>query len=254
MLASLSVASAQMDINFADGSKYPGPEIAGSDGWVINNPLPGLSFLASVSGAGNWGALGGVYDVPVTTSEVILTHPVGAPAKTSDLYTKFFIRESTPAYPGRDAFGFRFGGGANGLFEIKFVPNDTDPLQPGLMDIFVGANGSAPAPTGSAIFDDATYVLAVDFNESGSGDLEMFATIGGGLNTYVFDGLLTGGGNATWDDFSIVWYSNGLTSGDNYIATQFLGVIPVPEPGSAMASLLTGMMGLSVIMRRRRRA
>lgn len=254
MAASVSVVSAQMDINFGDISKYPGPQVAGSDGWTINNPTLGLSFLANPGGP-LWGALGGLIDVPATTSEVILTHAVGAPAKTSDLFTRFFVRPSTPAYPTRDAFGFRFGGGTNGLFEIKFVPNGVHiPTGRGLLDIYVGANGVLPTATGSAILDDTTYQLAVDFNEGGLGDLEMFATIGGGASTYTFDGVLGGGANASWDDFSVVWYSQGSASGDNYLAMQFLGAIPVPEPGSAMASLLTGLMGLTVTMRRRRRA
>ena len=245
----MSLANAQLDINFGDTVKYPGPEVAGSDGWTISSAIPNLSFLADVGGS-NWGALGGYFDAPAAAADVFLTHAVGAPAKTSSLLTKFFIQPSTIDFPGRDAFGFRFGGGASGLFEFKFVPNNSDPLQPGLMDIFVGVGGGTPVPSGSALFDDTTYLLQVDFNEGGTGSLEMFATIGGGPSAYTLAAALPGAANVTWDDFSVVWYAQDR--GDNFIALQ--GFSSVPEPGSAMASLLAGVMGVTVTMRRRRRA
>lgn len=239
-------AKAQLDIDFGDTSVYPGPEVAGSDGWTISDPTSGLSFLTDVGGA-NWGSLGGYYDVPLSPGEVSLSHAVGAPAKTSSLLTKFFIQSSSVGFPGRDSFGFRFGGGASGLFEFQFVPNNSTP---GLMDIFVGVGGSTPVASGSGLFDDTTYLLQVDFNQGGSGSLEMFATIGGGPSSFTLSAALPGEANATWTDFEVLW--GAQTGGDNFIALQ--GFSSVPEPGSAMASLLAGVMGMTVTMRRRRRA
>jgi hypothetical protein len=241
--ASLGLASlvnAQLDIDFGDTGVYPGPEVAGSDGWSISDATTGLSFLTDVGGA-NWGSLGGYYDVPVGPGEVSLSHAVGAPAKTSSLITKFFIESS------RDSFGFRFGGGTSGLFEFQFVPNNSTP---GLMDIFVGVGGGTPVASGSGLFDDTMYVLQVDFNEGGSGSLEMFATIGGSSSSFTLSGVLPGEANASWDTLEVLWDSQ--TGGDNFIALQ--GFSSVPEPGSAMASLLAGVMGVTVTMRRRRRA
>jgi len=241
-----SLANAQLDIDFGDTAVYPGPEVAGSDGWSISDATPGLTFLTDVGGA-NWGSLGGYYDVPVGPGEVSLSHAVGAPAKTSSLITKFFIEPSSIAFPGRDSFGFRFLGGASGLFEFQFVPNNSTP---GLMDIFVGVGGGTPVASGSGLFDDTMYVLQVDFNEGGSGSLEMFATIGGSTSSFTLSSFLPGEANATWDSFEVLWDSQ--TGGDNFIALQ--GFSSVPEPGSAMASLLAGVMGVTVTMRRRRRA
>ena len=245
-LGMAALASAQLDIDFGDTTVYPGPEVAGSDGWTISDATDGLSFLTDVGGA-NWGSLGGYYNVPGAPGEVSLSHSVGAPAKTSSLLTKFFIQSSTDDFPGRDAFGFRFGGGTSGLFEFQFVPNDSTP---GLMDIFVGVGGGTPVASGSGLFDDTMYLLQVDFNEGGTGSLEMFATIGGGASSFTLSSFLPGQANATWTDFSVLWDSQ--TGGDNFIALQ--GFSSVPEPGSAMASLLAGVMGVTVTMRRRRRA
>jgi hypothetical protein len=241
----VGTASAQLDIDFGDPTVYPGPNVAGSDGWTIDDATPGLSFLVDVGGD-QWGALGGYYDVP-TGSGAVLSHSVGALAKTSDLLTKFFI-QSSDAYPGRDPFGFRFNGGTSGLFEIQFVPDGSNF---NLLNIFLGIGGATPTATGTALFYDTTYTLKVDFNETGSGGgLEMFGTIGGGASSFSISGSLPGEANATWTSFDVTW--DAVDGGDNYIALQ--GFSSVPEPGSAMASLLAGVMGLSVTMRRRRRA
>ena len=245
-LGMAAVANAQLGIDFGDTALYPGPEVAGSDGWTISDATAGLSFLTDVGGS-NWGSLGGYYDVPTVPGEVFLSHSVGAPAKTSTLLTKFFIEPSSSSFPGRDSFGFRFGGGTSGLFEFQFVPNNSTP---GLMDIFVGVGGATPVASGSGLFDNTMYLLQVDFNEGGSGSLEMFATIGGNSSSFTLSNFLPGQANATWTDFQVLWDSQ--TGGDNFIALQ--GFSSVPEPGSAMASLLAGVMGLTVTMRRRRRA
>lgn len=246
--ATLSLSSAQLTVDFSDATIYPGPEIAGTDGWTISDPTQYLSFLASV-GPKNWGALGAFYDVS-SDSEVTLSRSVGALAKTSTFVTKFFIQPSTPTYPGRDAFGFRFGGGTNGLLDIKFVPNDSDLLNPGKMDIYVGADGATPTPTGSSILDNTTYSLTLDFNEGFFGDLEMFGRFGVGETSYSFTAVVPSGANATWDDFAVVWYPT-VDQPDNFIVFESFSA--VPEPGSAMASLLAGVMGVAVTTRRRRR-
>lgn len=251
-------------IDFGDSAKYPGPEIAGSDGWTCSTTTPYFSFLVGV-GDRNWGSLGGFYDFPLTPEEVTLSHTIGVAAKTASLVTRFFINSSSEQYPGREAFGFRFGGGTNGLFEIKFVPNYSDILQPGLMDIFVGVGGGSPSPSGKTIFDDTMYSLSVEWNEGSLGALEMTATVENGSNRHEISAALPGEAEATWNDFGVVWYAAGGTPGasdnfspDNFIAFDGIAVtggpvsVPVPEPCGAMASFLTMAMGGAVTMRRRR--
>ena len=72
-LGMATVSSAQLGIDFGDTALYPGPEVAGSDGWTISDATSGLSFLTDVGGS-NWGSPGRYYDVPTLTGDVSLSH------------------------------------------------------------------------------------------------------------------------------------------------------------------------------------
>jgi hypothetical protein len=136
------------------------------------------------------------------------------------------------------------------VFDLRFIPDGSDP---DLMNIWWGspAGGQALTFTNNALYDDSMYSLRIDFAVNGS-DLDFFATLGG-TNAISFNGTITGAAGLQWDSFDVVWdLTNAANGGSNAIVLQ--GLSGVPEPSSAMGSLLAGMMGLSVATRRRRRA
>jgi hypothetical protein len=257
-LLAASSASAQLDVNFNANPPYdPSLEVSGQGGWTINPGTPSdLSYFQQV-GSENWGSLGGLYATPAG-SNATLSKPVGVPfAGSGGLLTNFFIQSSAnaPADPGdivagRDTFGFSFQGSSQSVFDLRFIPDGTDP---DLMNIWWGspAGGQALTFTNNALFDDSMYSLRIDFAVNGA-DLDFFATLGG-TNAISFNGTITGAAGLQWDSFDVVWdLTNAGNGGSNAIVLQ--GLSGVPEPSSAMGSLLAGMMGLSVATRRRRRA
>jgi hypothetical protein len=254
-----SVASAQLDIDFGQyGANVDlnGQPLSGSPNWTVSDAKTFIGYTYPVGGD-YWGALGGYYDAP-TNDVTTLSHPVNLTmSEPRRLFSEFFIlsSEATDAitglsFPNRDTFGFSFTSGAGSLLDLRFVP-DTSPGNENLFNIFWGTNGSATTSSGWALYDDSTYNFNVDFAPDGA-DLNFVVTLSG-TNTFSFNGTLPGQASQTWDTFDVVWeLSNSGDAGSNAILLQ--GVSTVPEPSSAMGSLLAGMMGLSVATRRRRRA
>jgi hypothetical protein len=246
-----SVASAQVNVNFHLNPPYdPVGEVAGQGGWTISDPSPTyLSYFQTV-GSTNWGTLGGLYDTPADGS-VTLSQAVASPFSDRSLLTNFFIQSSAnvnPGFPNRDTFGFSFQGSSGNIFDLRFVP---DPGDSDLMNIFWGSGGSATTNSGWSLFDDSLYSLQVDFAADGA-DLDFLVSLQG-TNSFSFNGTLPGAGAAGWTSFDVVWeLAQPGDGGSNAIVLQ--GFTGVPEPTSAMGSLLAGMMGVSVAARRRRRA
>lgn len=234
-----------------------GAQIAGKDGWTINDPdynvtdTRGLSysnFLNSSLGA----QVGGYYAVPVANSSIYLSHAATVGLQSSSFDVDFAIQASNEANPGRDAFGFSFRGASNeNLLTISFVPY-TSPTYP-LDDAYqvrytVGALGTVNAQDGNGdpmfMFHNGFYSLELDFTPNGANPT--FSATLTGSNPQTFSGTATGLGASSIARVGAEWNLVG-DGGNNGLI--FDNISLVPEPSS---SLLICLAGLGFVSRRKR--
>lgn len=234
-----------------------GMEVAGVDGWVINDPGSDnappnpLSFVAANINGSPAAALGGWNDVPLAgaPSTVYLSHSVNVGLQTASFSTQFAISASNFAFPGRDGFGFSFRNGSNNLLTISLVPVaslNNDAFQ---VRYTVGTETTLDAKDGVGdnmfIYHNGLYSLDFDFTPNGN-DPTFSATISG-TNAQTFTGTATGLGSAVISNFGAEWNTIPGQEGNNFIV--FDNVSLVPEPSSA---LLLGLAGFAFVSRRKR--
>lgn len=250
-------------------STFPtqGMEVAGVDGWTINDPGANngtglnstMSFITTLDDGVKpaselpAAALGGWNDTPAANAPttVFLSHAAPTSLQYAQFSTDFVIAASTN-YPGRDGFGFSFRDSAdNNLITISLVPaasvnNDTYQVS-----YTVGANPTLNAKeniTGLDMYieENGLYSLELGFTANGANPT-FTATLFGSNGSQSFSDIATGLGVAMIDRFGVEWNTIAGEEGDNYII--FDNITLVPEPSSA---LLFGLGVLAFAARRRR--
>jgi len=227
-------------------------DVAGQNGWVINDPTPDISFFVEFgyagSAPGNHGAaLGGWLDTPVEPL-VELSNTYGGPLVNSFLSLKFAVQSSTADFPGRDSFGWTFRDeSANSLFNISLEPNVSFADR---LEIVWYDSADTRTSTGYDLFYDSTYDLTVGFMRDGLN--AGFSALIAGADTLPFTGTLPNAADATLETFGAhAELAPGNTEyGDNFLVFDNLSLRPVPESGVGLLPLMTLFSGCWLLRRR----
>lgn len=227
-------------------------DVAGQNGWVINDPTPDISFFVLFGYTGsapdNHGAaIGGYLDTPVEPF-VELSNTYGGPLADSILSLKFAVPSSSDAFPGRDTFGWSFRDElSNSLFHISLEPNLSfnDRLEVVWYD-----SAHTRTSTGFDLFYDSTYDLTVRFDADGPNTL--FSANIDGADDLPFTGTLPGAADATLETFGLsAQLAPGNTAyGDNFLLVDNLSVRAIPESGPGLIALIPMVSGALLLRRR----
>lgn len=199
-------------------------DLAGQEGWEIDDLTSGLSFFVEVNGS-IAGALGGYYNAPPGPALVKLSHPVGIPLARATFSVSIVVLGSTAKFPGRDSFawGLADPSGAS-LFTLGFEPAANDA---GLLNITWAGGDGSPVTTGRAVFMNAPYQVDVMFGTGSGPDLPFSATLTGS-DAFTFSGVLPGMAGKTWDSIAAHYIIRAGTAGDNFMAFDDLAAVPAP--------------------------
>jgi hypothetical protein len=266
LLAIVPISASAFTTSFT--SYTPGTEIAGSNGWSINNAGADSSTFFSLSyGAwmpykGNAGdlrraaELGGWQDSPLADPNPVIlsqSQEVAGELKNVSFSVDFSVRTNTGDFAGtpRDAFGFSLLGAASAnLVTILLNPEDGGSGDAYRIGYTVGSGAFVPAEDANhdPLYAHASsyYTMALNFLTGGTDPTfsVLITSLGSGQGTMTFGGTATGLGSATMDTFAAVWNVNG--GGDN--GMTFDEITVVPEPSTA---LLAGLASLGLLRRRR---
>jgi hypothetical protein len=230
--------------------------VAGQNGWVIDDAADQLSFFQFLGSATNNAAgLGGYYTEPATGS-VAVSHPVNEPLDNTTVRLSFSIQASTADFPGSDSFSVNFDQDSIPtnfpLFSIAFEPFAD--IADGLSIVWYDAANTRTSSL-NVLFYDGLYDLTVSFTASGADTLfsarvaEQISSQG--IN---FNGVLPGASAASLDNLGVGFKRDAAaaTVGDNYILFDNINVgptPPIPEPSAVMA--IMSAFGCALIRRRR---
>lgn len=235
---------------FEEPTFDPFGDVGGSDGWTIDNTVPGISFLnpfdadgAGGNPASQAGALGGSVDSPGPAgTQVNLMHPVIIPLTSFRFDVDFAVIGSGASFPGIDNFGWSFMGDSNAvtpLLRIAFeAPGGNGDLEIAWYDNLDTRHVLAPSMD---VFYGSTNHLSVAFSQSG-GDAAFTATISS-LNAVGFSGVLAGEAATTVTDIGVnfdVAAAGG--NGNNFIILDNLAAIP---EANSILLLLVGLLGFA---------
>lgn len=235
-----------------------GMQVAGVDGWTINDPgltngVGGpLSFVTTGINGTPCASLGGWNDIPVALppTDVFLSHAAPGELQYAQFSTQFAIAASNSFYPGRDGFGFSFrDSGDNNLLTISLVPVASVNNDAYQVRYTVGANPTVNALDGNNdpmyIYHNGLYSLSFGFTPNGANPT--FSATVTGTNAQTFTGTATGLGSSSISRFGAEWNALPGQEGNNFMS--FDNVSLIPEPSS---SLLICLAGLGFVTRRKR--
>lgn len=230
--------------------------VAGQNGWVIDDAADQLSFFQFLgSPTNNAAGLGGFYAEPTATSAA-LSHSVNEAFNNTTVRLSFSIQASTVNFPGKDSFSVNFDNDSVAtnfpLFSIAFEPFPT--IADGLAIVWYDAANTRTASL-NVLFYDGLYDLTVSFQTSGADTLfsarvaEQISSAG--IN---FNGVLPGSAAASLDNLGVGFKRDPAAAavGDNFILFDNVNVgptPPIPEPSAVMAIL--SAFGCALIRRRR---
>lgn len=260
LISVAAIASSSAALYTSDFNSFAAPptEIAGQDGWAINDPgnLGTLSFGVLLAGSQGLG-IGGTYG-ETTTPSISLSHDFVESVGRVSARFDFSFEDSDEAFvASRDTFGFSLNGSSGKLFEVSFVPvtqSPTPSTTTGQWSAFYSVNG---APN--------IELANTDLDEAGAFTFDL--TLGGfftpgNTTTTNFVLRLASGGTVLTRTGSVALDPQTATTGFafNYAATDGVGfngtnallvdnLTVVPEPSSA---LLLALTSLGLVSRRRR--
>ena len=235
-----------------------GDNIAGQDGWVLNDPSPMSTVVPAVVGgvSVNYGGIG-FADATIpylpTLTTVDLSHAYGEPMVNagnggSSASLNFIMRTSIDgsAPPLQDTFGISLTSGASNVFSVGFTPGfDTNPLSPTFTDpawaiSYTVGSGTPQSFASSGVLRDSATSFNLSFTP-GHFNLEI-----GGLN---IGGATTLPSSTVIDTFHLLWTPTGGPDSAGPNALLISGLTLVPEVST---SLLLCLTGLGFAARRRR--
>ncbi len=201
-------AATTVTTGFELGEGYavgPTENLAGQNGWVINDP-PGpppaadqLSFFYNynvlVAPDNVWAALGGRFSIP-TRALVSLGHAVDLPFAGLDFSVDFSISSSTIG--SRDQFGWSFQSATGDLLRVAAEP---DPTNEQLLEIVWYDAGGQRHGLAKKLAYNTIYHLHVQVTRSGADALVVF-TVGADFGApFRFSGALVGQATANLVSF-----------------------------------------------------
>lgn len=223
-------------------------DLAGQDGWAINDATGNLSAFSLWNGS-YAGYLGGLYSSP-SILNVDLTHSFSTPVAGTVFDVDFDIEGSSTTYPNRDAFGWSFKSGPVDVLRVAFEPGLPTRMEVAWYD---SANvRHLLTPVSQDIFYNGKYHLQVSFSSSGV-DALFNATLTG-ANSFSWNGTLPGAGSSNFTAFGAdfdVLGATGADAGDNFMLFDGLSIAnAIPEPAS---SFLGAALAAGLLLRRFRR-
>lgn len=257
---------------FTDFDSIPGSgSLSGSDGWVTNDPyvLAGnfgqADFVGIVPGysqtlSDHWALLGGATGVTPGRSTIYLWQTVdlaGASDVSFTLGSMSVISSASPRLSA-DTFGWTFRNSSdNTLFSLRLDP-ETDGQFGDLNVRMYDSSGSEFLAAGSGNWDiyyNSIYSLDVSVNSTGLVNVSL--TDANSITTQVITGAATGIDPASIAGVAATWIldtpgpgadgSAQTSFGSNSLVFDNYSVIPEPS-----ATLLFGVAGLGLVLRRRR--
>jgi|688.fasta_scaffold144548_4 hypothetical protein len=230
--------------------------VAGQNGWVIDDAADQLSFFQLLGSASNNAAgFGGYYTEPATGSAAV-SHPVNEPLDNTTVRLSFSIQASTADFPGADSFSVNFDNDSIAtnfpLFSIAFEPFPS--IANGLAIVWYDAANTRTASL-NVLFYDGLYDLTVSFTASGA-DTLFSARVADQISSQGinFNGVLPGASAASLDNLGVGFKRDAAAAavGDNYILFDNINVgptPPIPEPSAVMA--IVSAFGCALMRRRR---
>ena len=237
-------------------------------GWVSSDPTAGVGYVQNLNGS--WGSRSASigFVSPLLNDNVFLSHTASTPlvggGVDASFSARFQVIDSDAGYndplavppitgsENRDKFGFRLESstGAN-LFTFYLNPTSQvpDPQSQTEYNSYSWSTGTGAATValpGYGSQETFAYTLTVNFFNAGGGDVGFNADVNGSG----FSGVIPGAASESIANFGAIWNTlNGKTApGSNFMV--FDNVSLVPEPSSA----LLGLLGVSFVFVRRRRA
>ncbi len=242
LLAGLTEVNAAFVTGFESPTYNHSFQLAGQDGWTINDPVPDVSNFAFWNGS-YAGLLGGIYSAPNTT-QVALSHPFSAPAGGVMFDVDFLVQDVVGSpHPQRDSFGWSFQTtGPGDVFRVAFEPTGIATQ----LEIAWYDNANVRhtlLPTSQDILYRGNYHLSVDFTDSGP-NLGFTASITG-TNTVTWTDSLVGAGGQNLTSFAAEWNLSSVMvseAGDNFMIFDGLSIIPEPSTSFLSAGFVACLL------------
>ena len=238
-------------------------DLAGQDGWSINDPTANVSGLQNLGG--EWGSRAAYLGFATpSVSSVFVSHAVSTPmvdtvGNVNGTFSALFRVIDSDSNGGldssnRDTFGFKLENAAgDNLFSFHLIPF-AQVASPELNNGFhtyawsTGNNSpTAVLPSVASAEENApSYLFSVSFSQGVGSDVNFTASVG----NQSFGGVIPNSNTETITKIGAFMnaFSTPATTGSNYM--NFDNVSLIPEPSSA----LLGLLGASFALGRRRRA
>ena len=267
LLSGVLVANAGASAVITNFDDFATGAIGGQFGWYTSG-LPDTSFITAFNTTAN-GVIDGTNAANIggpseaaTAPTVGFYHSYGEELGRTSVNFEFAVTDSTvdPFAPLiRDTFAYTLYDGANSLFSISFVPQNTDPTAEldGRWNLFYTVGAGPAQSLAMYVFAGGLYSFDLDFSPNGAGTAFNFTVAPVGTPPPLDPGSLTRNGtfatpNTTVaDNFGFEWKASDLPGGGGNNTLTANNLTVVPEPSSA---LLLGIAGLAFVSNRRRRA
>ena len=226
-------------------------DVAGQDGWAINDPTVGLSFIA-VAGT-KAAALGGYYGDSPLAATVALTHTYGYSLGTTLMSFNFVLVDSNNIFTARDTFGVTLRNGTSNLFTVYFSPFNQSGTpgadSNGQWNLSYNTGSDPTVSLTQGVLEGGYYSFYLQFTPNGSAtDFEL--KVAGG-NTVVRTGNIAVDPTTLATDFGLTWTPTfgAANAGSNFVVVDDFSVVP-----EASSSLLCLILATLVTTHHRRRA
>jgi hypothetical protein len=226
---------------------YDGANTGGSDGVITGYFTSGQSAF-----------VGGLYLTTGGTpgrTDVTVTHPIESVTGDDIAFSADFAISSSTTGQAKDKFGFTFRIGNIEYATLLFTAVTQtvgDAGDDNFLNITVSSASGTSGILGKLAYDDInSLIMSIDDNDQFHASITGFNLTGSGIDVDPTDAKLV----SNIDNVGVVWNleeADPANAGSN--AVHFDNVNVVPEPSTVGLSILAGMGGLGLILRRRKAA